>query len=118
MGPTCYHVSTAPHRSHLGPSAAVEGWVIIATNIHEEADEDQLQDIFREYGEIKNMHLNVDRRTGYIKGYVLVEYALREEAETAIQALQDHELLDKIIVVDWAFSKGPIPVGSRAPRRR
>ena len=79
MGPTCYHVSTAPHRSHLGPSAAVEGWVIIATNIHEEADEDQLQDIFREYGEIKNMHLNVDRRTGYIKGYVLVEYALREE---------------------------------------
>ena len=53
--------------------------MIIATNIHEEADEDQLQDIFREYGEIKNMHLNVDRRTGYIKGYVLVEYALREE---------------------------------------
>ena len=53
--------------------------MIIATNIHEEADEDQLQDSFREYGEIKNMHLNVDRRTGYIKGYVLVEYALREE---------------------------------------
>ena len=40
------------------------------------------------------------------------------QAETAIQGLQDHELLDKIIVVDWAFSKGPIPIGSRAPRRR
>ena len=58
--------------------------MIIATNIHEEADEDQLQDIFREYGEIKNMHLNVDRRTGYIKGYVLVEYALREEVRLGL----------------------------------
>ena len=57
------------------------------TQLHEESMEDDIFDIFSKYGQIKSIHLNMDRRTGYAKGYALIEYEQFEEAEQAIKQM-------------------------------
>ena len=88
-------------------AAAVESWVVFVSGVQEEAQEDDIQDIFGEFGELKNVQLNLDRRTGYVKGYALIEYGEKAEAERAIAELNGRQMLEQALVVDWAFAGGP-----------
>ena len=72
-----------------------------------------MHDAFAEFGDVRNIYMNLDRRTGFVKGYALVEYATKEEAAEAIAAMDGKELLTQTIHVTWAFSAG----ATRKPRR-
>merc|ERR1712087_578170 len=96
-----------------GPARSIEGWVIIVSGVHEEAQEDEVFEAFAEFGDIKNLHLNLDRRTGFVKGYAFIEYETKREADAAIKSMDGQVLLDQKLAVSWAFSKPP-----RERRRR
>jgi len=109
---------TVSNDNETGPARSVEGWILFVRNVHEEAQEDMIYDVFREYGNVKNMHLNLDRRTGFAKGYVLVEYETFKEAKNALDNVNGQDLLGHNLHVDWAFIKGPLRKTKQYSTRR
>jgi RNA-binding protein 8A len=88
-----------------GGAKSIEGYILIVTGVHEEAQEDNFMDLFSRFGPLKNLHINLDRKSGYVKGYALVEYETYEQAEQAIKELDGEDLLGLEIKVDWVFKK-------------
>lgn len=86
---------------------SIEGWIVLVTNVHEEATEEDISERFSEYGDIQNLSMNLDRRTGYVKGYALIEYNTLDEAREAIAATNNTKLLDQTIYTDFAFVRPP-----------
>ncbi|WFC99348.1 proteasome regulatory particle subunit [Malassezia yamatoensis] len=105
-------------RCKLDAYTAIEGWIIVVTNVHEEATEDDVLDLFLEYGKVKDLHLNLDRRTGYVKGYALLQYETQAEAKQAIDACRSGlQLLEQGLEADFAFVQPPTQPPASQSRR-
>lgn len=76
---------------------------MIVTGLNEETQEEDVHEAFADHGELKNIYMNLDRQTGFAKGYALVEFKTKEGAQAALTALNGSTLMEKKIHVDWAF---------------
>ena len=78
----------------------------------------QVRDMFSDYGEVTNLNVNLDRKSGFVKGYAIIEYAEKEEAQSAIDEANGTDLLGQTVAVGWAFIKGKYASKSVANRGR
>ncbi len=95
---------------------------IYVANISYSATDEQLHDLFAQYGAIKSAKIIMDRMTGRSRGFGFVEMDNDEEANAAIGALNNFNWMDKVLSVNEARPKedrGPRPGGGGGfkPRR-
>jgi hypothetical protein len=71
-----------------------------------DTDEDTLRNTFSAYGEVESVKIILDRETGRSRGFGFVERPSDEEAQAAIEALDQTDLDGRTIVVKENDRKG------------
>ncbi len=79
--------------------------MIFVTNLQEELSEEDLYDKFADFGPIKDIKMPLDHRTGYVKGYALIEFGSYEEAKAAVDNMTGSVLSELEIKCNFAFKR-------------
>ena len=87
-------------------------------NLSYKVTEDDLKDLFGEFGTIAEVNVITDRETGRPRGFAFVEMDSDDDATKAINSLNGRELQDREIVVNEAKPRRDSgPRGNSGPRR-
>ena len=84
---------------------------IFVGNIAFTASEDDIRQLFEEYGVVDQVHLITDRYTGRSRGFGFVEMPDADEAKAAITALHGANLHDRPLTVNEARPREREPRG-------
>ncbi len=71
-------------------------------NMSFDTTEDQLRQVFEEYGEVTSINLITDKFSGKLKGFGFIEMSTKEEANAAISGLNGKELDGRTLNVNEA----------------
>lgn len=78
---------------------------IYVGNLSFNVQEDNLRDIFAEYGSVASCKLITDHETGRSKGFAFVEMGTSQEAKSAISSLDGSDLDGRTMKVNEAKPK-------------
>ncbi len=84
---------------------------IYVGNLSFDAEVEDLQNLFSEYGSVRKCSLPLDRETGRKRGFAFVEMAEASDEGKAIQDLQDVEWMGRMIRVNKAEPRPSAPSG-------
>jgi RNA recognition motif-containing protein len=84
---------------------------IYVGNLSYEVTQDDIVNVFTEYGTVKRVQIPTDRETGRKRGFAFVEMASEAEESAAIEALDGAEWMDRTLKVNKAK-----PREQRGPR--
>lgn len=86
---------------------------IFVGNLNYAVTEEDLREIFEEYGELSSVKLISDKFTGKSKGFGFVEMANADEAKKAIEELNGAEVEGRTMVVNESIEKKREPRDNR-----
>lgn len=75
---------------------------IYVGNLNYEVSQEDLSEVFSEYGKVKRVHLPTDRETGRKRGFGFVEMETEAEEDKAIETLDGAEWMGREIKVNKA----------------
>ncbi|KHG40476.1 MAG: RNA-binding protein [Aphanizomenon flos-aquae KM1D3_PB] len=75
---------------------------IYVGNLSYQVGEEDLKQVFAEYGTVKKAQLPIDRETGRVRGFGFVEMSSDEEERAAIEALDGSEWMGRSLKVNKA----------------
>ena len=75
---------------------------IYVGNLSYEVNQDDLREVFAEYGTVKRVHIPTDRETGRVRGFAFVEMDSEADEDKAIETLDGAEWMDRALKVNKA----------------
>lgn len=90
---------------------------IFVAKLNFNTKEEELQDLFAQYGEVTSARIITDRLTRRSKGYGFVEMSDDEAAKKAISELDGYEFKDRVIAVSEAHPREERSSYNRGPRQ-
>ena len=75
---------------------------IYVSNLNFRTENESLQELFAQYGEVSSAHIITDRDSGRSRGFGFVEMPNDSEGQAAIDALNDTDFEGKTITVNVA----------------
>jgi len=75
---------------------------IYVGNLSYDASEQDVTDVFADYGKVKRVYLPTDRETGRMRGFGFVDLDSEAEEDAAIEALDGAEWLGRTLRVNKA----------------
>jgi RNA recognition motif-containing protein len=92
-------------RPERGERAEVAGTRIYLGNLSYEATEEDLKDLFKGVGTVRNVEIVYNRRTHKSKGYGFVDMLNVDEARRSVEILHDQFFMGRKLVVSGAKTK-------------
>ena len=75
---------------------------IYVGNLSYQINQDDLNEVFAEYGTVKRVHIPTDRETGRVRGFAFVEMESEADEDKAIEALDGAEWMERSLKVNKA----------------
>ena len=75
---------------------------IYVGNLSYEVNQEDLNEVFSEYGTVKRVHIPTDRETGRVRGFAFVEMESEANEDKAIETLDGAEWMSRQLKVNKA----------------